>query len=209
MEELCKYFMNFLQSGFKSTKYPKRYVRLTNEKNFKIGVDLAKYEKFNEQIRKLISKKDGFDNELKIKKGSYTVKLNNSSIDLLKKLVKKINEKDIAKLVNHINETIKEYLTYRKSSHESNLLITSKGKVLYPKLVYNIVKENLSKVTTLSKKSPHVLRHSFATHMLNNGAELSSIKELLGHVNLAATQIYTHNSLEKLKLIYKQAHPRA
>lgn len=120
MEELCKYFMNFLQSGFKSTKYPKRYVRLTNEKNFKIGVDLAKYEKFNEQIRKLISKKDGFDNELKIKKGSYTVKLNNSSIDLLKKLVKKINEKDIVKLVNHINETIKEYsISHRTKPDEA------------------------------------------------------------------------------------------
>jgi integrase/recombinase XerC len=125
------------------------------------------------------------------------------------KVTGKRNKERIIPISYSLNETIKEYLTYRKSSHESNLLITSKGKVLYPKLVYNIVKENLSKVTTLSKKSPHVLRHSFATHMLNNGAELSSIKELLGHVNLAATQIYTHNSLEKLKLIYKQAHPRA
>jgi superfamily I DNA and/or RNA helicase len=120
MGELCKYFMNFLQSGFKSTKYPKRYVRLTNEKNFKIGVDLAKYEKFNEQIRKLILKKSGFDNELKIKKGSYTVKLNNSSIDLLKKLVKKINDKDIVKLVNHITETIKEHaLSHRTKPDEA------------------------------------------------------------------------------------------
>ena len=91
IEELCKYFMNFLQTGFKSTQYPKRYVRLTNEKNFKIGVDLAKYEKFNEHIRSLINKKSSFDNQLTIKKGAYTVKLNNSSIDLLKKLVKKID----------------------------------------------------------------------------------------------------------------------
>ena len=76
-------------------------------------------------------------------------------------------------------------------------------------MVYNIVNKNLSKVTTLSQKSPHVLRHSFATHMLNNGAELNSIKEILGHVNLSATQVYTHNTMEKIKLIYKQAHPRA
>ena len=125
------------------------------------------------------------------------------------KVLGKRNKERIIPISCSLIETIKEYLTYRKPSLESNLLITIKGKALYPKLVYNIVNENLSKVTTLSKKSPHVLRHSFATHMLNNGAELNSIKELLGHVNLAATQIYTHNSLEKIKSIYKQAHPRA
>ena len=125
------------------------------------------------------------------------------------KVLGKRNKERIIPISYSLIETIKEYLTYRKPSHESNLLITRKGKALYPKLVYNIVNENLSKVTTLSKKSPHVLRHSFATHMLNNGAELNSIKELLGHVNLAATQVYTHNSLEKIKSIYKQAHPRA
>ena len=125
------------------------------------------------------------------------------------KVLGKRNKERIIPISCSLIETIKEYLTYRKPSLESNLLITIKGKALYPKLVYNIVNENLSKVTTLSKKSPHVLRHSFATHMLNNGAELNSIKELLGHVNLAATQVYTHNSLEKIKSIYKQAHPRA
>jgi integrase/recombinase XerC len=75
--------------------------------------------------------------------------------------------------------------------------------------VYNVVNSYLSKVSTLNKKSPHVLRHTFATHMLNNGADLNSIKEILGHANLSATQVYTHNSFEKLKSIYKQAHPRA
>ena len=125
------------------------------------------------------------------------------------KVLGKRNKERIIPISCSLIETIKEYLTYRKPSLESNLLITIKGKALYPKLVYNIVNENLSKVTTLSKKSPHVLRHSFATHMLNNGAELNSIKELLGHVNLVATQVYTHNSLEKIKSIYKQAHPRA
>jgi integrase/recombinase XerC len=80
---------------------------------------------------------------------------------------------------------------------------------MYPKLVYRIVHNYLSKVSSLNKTSPHVLRHTFATHLLNNGADLNSIKELLGHANLSATQIYTHNSLEKIKSIYKQAHPRA
>lgn len=89
------------------------------------------------------------------------------------------------------------------------LISTVSGKQGYPKLVYNIVTRLLSKVTTNNKKSPHVLRHTFATQMLNNGASLNSIKELLGHANLSATQVYTHNSFEKLKSIYNQAHPRA
>ena len=75
-------------------------------------------------------------------------------------------------------------------------------------MVYRLVNDNLSKITTLTKKSPHVLRHTLATHLLNNGADLNAIKELLGHSSLAATQVYTHNSIEKLKSIYKQSHPR-
>ena len=130
------------------------------------------------------------------------------SLNQLKVLGKR-NKERLIPLTPHILETIKKYLTYRISTGDNNLFITSKSKKLYPKLVYNIVNRNLTKVTTLSQRSPHVLRHSFATHMLNNGAELNSIKEILGHVNLSATQVYTHNSMEKIKSIYKQAHPRA
>jgi integrase/recombinase XerC len=89
------------------------------------------------------------------------------------------------------------------------LFLTSKGQQLYPKLVYNTVVKYLSQVTTLEQKSPHVLRHSFATHLTNAGAEIKAIKDLLGHSSLAATQVYTHNSIEKLKKSYKGAHPRA
>ena len=92
---------------------------------------------------------------------------------------------------------------------EDVLLINSKGKKLYPRYVYNAVNKYLSKITTISKKSPHVLRHTFATHLMNNGADLNAVKELLGHSSLAATQIYTHNSIEKLKDIHKKAHPKA
>ena len=88
------------------------------------------------------------------------------------------------------------------------LLVSEKGKKLYPRFVYRVVNSYLRKVATLTKKSPHVLRHTFATHMLNNGADLNTIKELLGHSSLAATQVYTHNSIEKLKGVYNQAHPR-
>jgi integrase/recombinase XerC len=88
------------------------------------------------------------------------------------------------------------------------LLVTESGKRVYEKLIYRVVKINLAKVTLLEKKSPHVLRHSYATHLLNKGADLNAVKELLGHSNLAATQIYTHTTFERLHDIYKQAHPR-
>jgi len=90
-----------------------------------------------------------------------------------------------------------------------NLFLTDSGKPVYPKFIYRVVIKYLSLVTTLAKKSPHVLRHTFATHLLNNGAELNAVKELLGHANLSATQVYTHNTIEKLKKVYQQAHPKA
>jgi integrase/recombinase XerC len=94
------------------------------------------------------------------------------------------------------------------AANDSLIFTTKKGQKLYPKLVYNTVNTYLSLVSGVEKKSPHVLRHSFATHMLNRGADLNAIKELLGHANLSATQIYTHNSVDKLKRMYNQAHPR-
>ncbi len=95
--------------------------------------------------------------------------------------------------------------TFRKDSY---LFLTDKGNKMYPKFVYRKVTSYLDRVTSMSKKSPHVLRHSFATHMLNHGADLNAIKEILGHANLAATQVYTHNTIEKLKQVYNKTHPR-
>jgi len=109
---------------------------------------------------------------------------------------------------------LKEYISvYRAERNKLGLkgeyfFVSKKGEELYEKQVYLIVRNYLGMVTTLHKKSPHVLRHTFATHLLDNGADINSVKELLGHANLAATQIYTHNSLEKLKNVYKLAHPR-
>jgi integrase/recombinase XerC len=96
-----------------------------------------------------------------------------------------------------------------KTFEEVQLLVSEQGKKLDPKYIYNRVVKYLSMVTTIDKKSPHVLRHSFATHLMNNGADLNAVKELLGHSSLAATQIYTHNTIEKLKDIHKKAHPKA
>ena len=113
-----------------------------------------------------------------------------------------------------IDEIIK-YLEVRKTyfseiNVEDDLVFLSpKGKKMQPKAVYNIVKNQLHLMTTSDKKSPHVLRHSFATHMLNNGADINAIKELLGHASLAATQVYTHNSIDRLKEVYEKSHPSA
>lgn len=132
---------------------------------------------------------------------------------LTMKVTGKRNKQRIIPLTGSFVNRIREYIIKRNeikiNRDEGWLFITGKGNKLYDKCVYNIVKVHLSMVTTNEKKSPHILRHTFATHMLNRGADLNVIKEFLGHANLSATQVYTHNTFEKLKKIYKQAHPRA
>ena len=111
-----------------------------------------------------------------------------------------------------LKNEIQQYLKVREKvniNHLPFLFLTSKGQALYPKLIYRITNKYLSYVSTQDKKSPHTIRHSFATHLSDHGAELNAIKELLGHSNLAATQIYTHNSIEKLKSAYLKAHPKS
>ncbi len=122
----------------------------------------------------------------------------------------KRNKERIIPYPRSIEQPLREYLQLREKFNGKNefLLLTSKGNQVYDKLIYRVVKKHLEMVTTVSKKSPHVLRHSFATHLLNHGADLNAVKELLGHSNLSATQIYTHTTFQKLKEIYKQAHPR-
>lgn len=142
--------------------------------------------------------------------------LKNTDIDLGSSALKvtgKRNKQRIIPILDELKSRISEYTEIRNREFgglESEwFFVTDSGNKLYDKYVYNTVRNYLAMVTTIEKKSPHVLRHTFATHMLNRGADLNSIKELLGHANLSATQIYTHNTFEKLKEVYKQAHPRA
>jgi len=138
------------------------------------------------------------------------------SIDLPQGMIKVRGKRDKERLIplgQELREEISLYLSLREQEFpgcsESALFLTAKAKPVYPKLVYTIINKYIGLISTLEKTSPHILRHTFATHMLNNGADLNAIKELLGHANLSATQVYTHNTFEKLKSIYNQAHPRA
>jgi integrase/recombinase XerC len=129
------------------------------------------------------------------------------------KVLGKGNKERIIPVSNQLVHKMQDYMAEKRKQHEvfesHILLVTAAGKKLYPRYVYNTVNRYLGMVTTIDKKSPHVLRHSFATHLMNNGADLNAVKELLGHSSLAATQVYTHNTIEKLKDIHKKAHPKA
>lgn len=137
-----------------------------------------------------------------------------NNIDIAQGIIKvlgKRNKERIIPVNKPLSECIEQYMNLRNSEgfNAAQLLLTDKGKPLYPMFVYRKVKEILNCATTSSKTSPHVLRHTFATHLLNKGADINAIKELLGHTSLAATQVYTHNSIERLKNIYKQSHPKS
>ena len=127
------------------------------------------------------------------------------------KVLGKRNKERFVPILSSVLDTLNEYLRLRNENQFDSefLLITSKGNKIYETLVYRIINSYFSQVSSKVKKSPHILRHSFATHLLNEGADLNSVKELLGHSSLASTQVYTHNSLDAIKKVYNQAHPRS
>ena len=145
---------------------------------------------------------------------SELINLTLSDVDLEQQTVKvlgKRNKERYIPLLKTVQHTFKIYLVERKkfSIDIGNLFITEKGKKIYGTLVYRIINSYFSGVSSKVKKSPHVIRHSFATHLLNEGADLNSVKELLGHSSLASTQVYVNSSLNELKKVYNQAHPRS
>lgn len=142
------------------------------------------------------------------------IELSEHSVDFSSNFLKvkgKGNKERILPLSRKLVENFQNYLNLKHSTFrnsENCMFVTDKGVKINAQFIYRLVNKQLKGLTS-SKRSPHVLRHSFATHMLNNGAELNTIKELLGHANLSATQVYTHNSIEQLKAIYNNSHPRA
>ena len=141
---------------------------------------------------------------------SELINIKTSDIDKVNSQIKVIGKRNKERLIPITFNTLKDLNEFINFYEIENFLFAEDdGKKLYSKKVYRIVNKYLAKISSIKKKSPHVLRHSFATHMLNNGADINAIKEILGHANLSATQIYTHNSIKKLKNVHKQAHPKA
>ncbi|RWY57431.1 tyrosine-type recombinase/integrase [Mucilaginibacter gilvus] len=221
---LRKYFKFLLQEGDIMVNPTSRLTGLKAPKNLPTVVDGAKLTNMLDDYSGLTFSSDfeGIRDKTVIEllfgtgmRLAEIVGVKEADINFYEKTIKvlgKRNKQRIIPLNNELVTQLKAYITAKENEifHNNSLtfLVTTKGDNVYPKLIYLIVQKYLSNISTQSKKSPHVLRHTFATTLLNNGADLNAIKELLGHANLSATQIYTHNSVERLKSIYKQAHPK-
>lgn len=200
-------------SGITSPKMPKRLPQFVTESDTdKLFNEVIFSEGFSGLTEKLLLQVLYFTG---IRKAEL-IAIKEHDIDKMNAQIKvlgKGNKERIIPVNNLLINDLNFYTAEKKKlglyNENNNLFVTTKGSMLDPKQVYNIVKKYLSQITTIDKKSPHILRHTFATHLMNNGAELNAVKELLGHASLAATQIYTHNSIEKLKDVYKKAHPKA
>lgn len=169
------------------------------------------------EVKDFVSARDRLVIELLYATGmrrAELISLKTHDIDLVKQQLKitgKRNKQRIIPLYGQICQYIFKYLDYKKETGltHDQLLVTEKDKPLYPSLVYNIVNNVFKQYSTKTKTSPHILRHTFATHLLNQGANLNAIKELLGHESLSSTEIYTQNSIHQLKQSYQKNHPRA
>ncbi len=217
LKKYCKYLLSnnlIEQNPFGKLIVPKTQKKLPTFINTS---EICKIGEVFEFKKGLTGKRDHLVLEILYCTGmrlSELVNLREADIDIDSGTIKvlgKRNKERIIPFPASLKPVVTDYMQ-EKSNNNLNipyLIVTNKGEKAYPKLIYRIVKKYLSLITTNEKKSPHVLRHTFATHLLNNGADLNAVKELLGHANLSATQIYTHNTFKKLNQIYKQAHPRA
>jgi integrase/recombinase XerC len=195
-----------------SPKVAKRLPSFVHEKQISTVLsDVSATETFEDFTKQLIL-------ELLYGTGMRRAELKNlkiSDVDFYAKTIRilgKGNKVRVVPATEVLLNLCKAYLVAREDNNFSeaeNLLVLKNGKPLYEKYIYNVVQQQLAMHTTQSKKSPHVLRHTFATQLLNNGAQLNAVKDLLGHASLAATQVYTHNSIERLKESFKKAHPKA
>lgn len=147
---------------------------------------------------------------------SELIYLKEKSIDIRNRTIKVLGKRNKERVIPFLSSLVlilEKYRAIRNREVElkehGNFFVTANGESCYPMMIYRTVKKYLDQFTSVEKRSPHVLRHTYATHLLNKGAELNAVKDLLGHSSLAATQVYTHNSMEKLKKVFEQAHPKA
>ncbi len=219
---LKTYFKFLLREGIIKTNPMLKIQSPKTSKRLPVFVDKDNMDKLLDTIKfgnDYIGLRDHFIIELFYATGmrlAELVSLKVDSIDLYNNNIKVLGKRNKERIIPFsvpMKDVINKYLEARKNDenhqHTDYLFLSTKGKQISRRVVQSLVKKYLAMITTHDKKSPHVLRHSFATNMLNNGAEINSVKELLGHSSLAATQVYTHNTIEKLKNIHKQAHPRA
>lgn len=216
-----KTFYKFLQKIGEVTVNP-----LSNHKALKVQKKIQTPFDQNEveEVLKLIKERSDFESvrdrlivEMLYSTGMRRIELINvkeKDIDHTSRTIKvlgKRNKERYVTILPSVYKTLQEYLRQKREIEDVDLevlLVTKKGVKIYETLVYRIINLYFSRVSTKAKKSPHILRHAFATHLLNNGASLNSVKELLGHSSLASTQVYTHNSLEQIKKVYNKTHPR-
>ncbi len=220
LSTLKTYFRFLMREGSMQNNPLKKVIPPKNSSQLPVFVALEDIEKLFEQVT-FQAGFTGLRNRLILNllyqtgmRRTELLHLKVSDIDLPQRLLRVTGKGGKERLIPFgpkLAIDLEQYLAAREEVHDNHpvLLLTDKGHPLYPKFVYNVVNRYLSLVTTIEKRSPHVLRHSFATHLLDKGADLNATKELLGHANLAATQIYTHSSIDRLKKVYEQAHPKA
>lgn len=191
----------------KSLKTPKRLPVFLEEKNTLQLFEVIEYEPGFAGVRDKLILELLYGTGIRL---SELIGIKEADVDHNRvKVLGKRSKYRIIPLHENLVKLIQQYREMKKEYASDYLLITDKGQPLYPVFVQRKVKHYIRQVSTLQKKSPHILRHTFATHLLNHGADLNAIKELLGHASLSATQIYTHNSISKLKEVFKKAHPKA
>jgi len=198
-----------------SPKKPMKIATFVEEEKINEMLNLGEFEEGYINFRNYLMLEIFYQTGMRL---NELINIKTDDIDFIENSIKVIgkgNKERKIPINNDLSDRISHFFQLKEKENivsledKNYLFLTKKGKKIYAKFVYRIVNFYLSKISTNAKKSPHVLRHTFATHMLINGADINAIKEILGHANLAATQIYTHNSINRLKQIYKQAHPRA